>query len=98
MMKSKYKFSFVEKPTSEFYSIRIDNGVYSGVILTYGKVSFIPQGDSMRLKFNYKLEESPKHLPKKLLESDSDFKNTIGDILSDILEYSHKKPTLNDFS
>ncbi len=50
----------------------------------------------MQLKFNYKIEESPKHLPKKLLESDPHFKNAIGDILSDVLQYSHKQPTLED--
>lgn len=81
-------YSFVDRPTSEFYSVRINEGQFRGVIVTYGAVSFRAEGDSARLKFTFKIEEVPAPLTERELNESKDFKNTLGDILSHILHTS----------
>jgi hypothetical protein len=74
-------YKFVEKPSSDLYSIEITTGPFAGVIFTYGKVKIDPP----TLKFDYVIEKVSSHLDKKLLESLPEFKNLLGDILHDIL-------------
>lgn len=88
-MRAAETYKLVEKPSSDFYSVQITSGPFSGTIYTYGRVSF--KGRSMGktsdvpiLSFQFKIEQSS--LPTKLLETLPEFKNLIGDILHDILE------------
>ncbi len=68
------------------YSVKINKGKYAGVIVTYGTVGLKTQEDgSAKLSFQYNITESPKHNKKKLEGSD-EFRNTLGDILSHIIE------------
>lgn len=79
---------FVEKPSSDFYSLRVKQGDYSGVIYTYGKVQLYEDEANceLKIKFTFKLEEVPDNLNEKKLKESTDFKNFMGDILSQILE------------
>ena len=61
--------------------IKILKGKFKDVVYQYGKVGFDEQPDgSVYLKFIYNIVESSA--PKEELESDMEFKNHIGDILT----------------
>lgn len=82
------EYTFVEKKDSEFYSLKIVHGPYTGVIYTYGAVTVQEdiENDVARLSFKYRIEDAPAPLSKDELESNSEFNDYIGDILSQILE------------
>lgn len=79
---------FVEKPSSELYSLKVVQGPYLGVIYTYGKVTLHEDETNVQLnvKFDFKLDEVPENLNKEELENSEDFKNFMGDILTQLLE------------
>ena len=79
---------FVERPSSELYSLKVVQGPYLGVIYTYGKVTLREDEANCELKieFKFKLEEVPENLKKEDLEQSADFKNFMGDILTQLLE------------
>lgn len=79
---------FVEKPSSELYSLKVVQGPYLGVIYTYGKVSLTEDEANVELnvKFDFRIEEVPDNLKKEDLEQSDDFKNFMGDVLTQLLE------------
>jgi hypothetical protein len=81
-------YSFVEKPTSEMYSVKLKSGEWSGVIVTYGKVSLKVNKDkeSATLSFQFKVDEAPAPHNIKKLDESVDFNNHLGDILSHIIQ------------
>jgi hypothetical protein len=80
--------SFVERPDSELYSIKVKIGAYKNVIYTYGKVNITEddENDQLKVSFDYRIEEVPKKLNKKKLEKSEEFKNYIGNILTNLIE------------
>jgi hypothetical protein len=80
-------YTFVEKATSEMYSVRIKEGSYSGTILTYGKVAIRvdPESDTATLSFTYKVDEANPPYSIAELDKSVEFKNYLGEILSHIL-------------
>jgi hypothetical protein len=80
--------SFVERPDSELYSIKVKIGAYKNVIYTYGKVNIAEddENDQLKVSFDYRIEEVPKKLNKKKLEKSEEFKNYIGNILTNLIE------------
>ena len=82
------RYVFVEKKDSELYSLKVVQGPYNSVIYTYGAVTIEEdiENDLARLKFNYHIEEAPAPYSKKELEDSNEFRNYIGDILTEILE------------
>ena len=89
----KKKFVYVEKPESDFTSIKLIDGPYNELIYTYGKVTVSEsngESETASLTFDYYVEEIPPIIEKtrKELESDEDFVNYIGDVLVQILEDS----------
>jgi len=82
------KYIFVEKKDSELYSLKIVQGLYNNVIYTYGAVTIEEdvENDLARLKFNYVIEEVPPPYSKEELEESDEFRDYIGDILTEILE------------
>ena len=84
-------YNFVERAESDFYSIRLMTGKWAGVIYTYGRVSIQedPRNDRATLSFDYRIEdtEGTCEVPSAL-EASVDFKNMIGDVLTDILSKS----------
>jgi len=87
-------YNFVERTESELYSIRLLTGGWAGVIYTYGRVSIKedPANDRAVLSFDYRIEdtEGTAHTADGL-NADIRFKNTIGDILANILSNSDIK-------
>ena len=103
MMKSKMinldeTVTFVERPSSELYSLKVVQGPYLGVIYTYGKVSLKedPELDQLKLTFDFKIDEVPESLEKKDLEKSAPFKTFIGDILSQLLDDKLNNHKLTD--
>lgn len=85
-MKEGIDYIVVEKPSSDFYSIKILTGEYAGVIYTYGAVSFDEEcddEDAPTLSFDFKVESG---LTDVVLETDETFCTLIGDVLVDIIE------------
>mgnify|MGYP001168929693 FL=1 len=74
------KYNYVENPTKEHTGFHIQEGQYRGIIYTYGKVKFIEdkETDKLRLKFEYNVHENPN---SEDINS-KDFITTIGDILA----------------
>lgn len=79
---------FVENGKDEFgdqiLAIELTNGEFTGTIYSYGKVEF-PDPDEPNMSFEYTIHNS------EVDTSNEKFKNTIGDILVEILEESLKK-------
>lgn len=80
-------YAFVEKPSSLMYGVKIKTGKYKDVVVTYGKVSLSSEGGFARLNFQYNIDVAAGHKAKKLEKSD-EFRNTLGDILSHIIQSS----------
>lgn len=89
---------FVERPSSELYSLKVVQGPYLGVIYTYGKVNLKedPELDQLKLTFDFKIDEVPNNLDEKELEKSADFKNFMGDILSQLLDDKLNNDKLTD--
>ena len=81
-------YTFVSRGKEQWASIMLTNGEYEGVIYQYGKVS-VPEGEdengNMPLSFKYNIVDYNGH-DEEDLESSKDFKNTLGDILVEILD------------
>lgn len=86
-------YKFVEKPSSEFYSIKLLTGIWKNVIYTYGTVSITEDEDKnyAKLQFQFKIEECPDDINDDDLMKNESFKNYIGDILASILEQHEYK-------
>jgi hypothetical protein len=92
-MKELVDYVFVEKPSSDFYSVKLLKGTYTDVIYTYGAVTLKEdkENDTAVLQFQYKIESTPEHIDGAKLFEDVHFKNYIGDILSCILDENEFK-------
>lgn len=92
-MKERVDYVLVEKPSSEFYSIKLLTGNWTGVIYTYGTVSIKEdkENDVAVLEFQFKIDECPEAIDSDSLMANEPFKNYIGDILSSILEQNEYK-------
>jgi hypothetical protein len=84
-MKEDIDWSYsIPKDEGSTVHIRILRGKFKDVVYQYGKVGFDEQPDgSVYLKFIYNIVESSA--PKEELETDVEFKNHIGDILTTII-------------
>ena len=74
------KYNYVENSKSEVSGFQILEGPWKDVIYTYGKVKFIEDKDTdkLRLKFEYNVHENPNNKDT----NSKDFITTIGDILA----------------
>jgi len=87
---------FVENEGQDLYALKVIDGPFKDVIYTYGKVSIHEDeaNDQLNIKFDFVLNDVPKNLDKAELEKSEEFKNFMGDILSELLE----EKLLNDES
>jgi hypothetical protein len=85
-------YIFVEKETSDFYSIKLLSGDWSNLVYTYGKVQLKedPKNDCATLSFDYKIEEYPTNLDISF-ESDPKFRDYLGNVLANIITESEFK-------
>lgn len=83
-------YTFVEKNGSEDWHVKIKEGDYKDVIYRYGRIEVVEDNneDTARLKFQFDIEKIPSDLSmtKQELNEDSDFLNTLGNILTHIIE------------
>ena len=81
-------YTFVSKGDDDWASVMIKDGKYEGIIYQYGKVSVAESEDengNMPLSFKYNIIDYSGHNQEDL-ESSVEFKNTLGDILVEILD------------
>ena len=80
-------YTFVEKIDSELYSIKILEGLYANIIYTYGKVTIEEdvENDLARILFDFVIERAVDPYTAEELESSDEFRNYIGNILTEIL-------------
>ena len=81
-------YTFVSRDKDKWTSILITKGDYEGVIYRYGRVSVAEEENEdgkMPLSFQYNVIDEVGH-DKEELEKSNEFKNTLGDILVDILD------------
>ena len=81
-------YTYVSRGKEQWASIMITKGDYEGIIYKYGRVSVADKENedgTMPLSFNYQVIDSNGHV-KETLDDSIDFKNTIGDILVEIIE------------
>ena len=81
-------YTFVSKSDDDWASVMIKDGKYEGIIYQYGKVSVAESEDengNMPLSFKYNIIDYSGHNQEDL-ESSVEFKNTLGDILVEILD------------
>ena len=81
-------YTFVSKGDDDWASVMIKDGKYEGIIYQYGKVSVAESEDengNMPLSFKYNIIDHIGHNQEDL-ESSVEFKNTLGDILVEILD------------
>lgn len=76
-----YKYSFPEDDP-EHVHIEILTGPYVDVVFKYDKVKFVEENEEMYLQFSYSVIQYKNF---KDLESDINFKNYIGELLSEIM-------------
>ena len=58
--------------------IELTEGPYMGIVYKYGRVNLIEEDDSLRIQFEYELDDGSR--------LDIDFVQHIGPILSDLIE------------
>ena len=78
----------MSKGDDDWASVMIKDGKYEGIIYQYGKVSVAESEDengNMPLSFKYNIIDYSGHNQEDL-ESSVEFKNTLGDILVEILD------------
>ena len=81
-------YSFVSRGEDKWASILITKGKYKGIIYQYGRVSVAEEENEdgkMPLSFDYNVVDVNGH-EKEELDSSTEFKNTLGDILVEILD------------
>ena len=81
--KKKQQYKYVTDKTQTWQCIGLVGGKYDGVVYRYGKVGIEENGDSAVLRFNYEIVDS-NGIPVEVIGDD--FKNIIGDILTEIIE------------
>ena len=81
-------YSFVSRGDDKWASIMISKGPYEGIIYQYGRVSVATvenEDGNLPLSFDYNVIDFNGHEFQDLIES-KEFKNTLGDILVEILD------------
>jgi hypothetical protein len=87
-------YIFVDDPTNDkVYAIKIVSGRYSGVVYKYANIKISEDAEKQvcTLSYAYRIMSVSQKYDKETLDADVDFKNHIGDILSDILENQEYK-------
>ena len=81
-------YSFVSKGEDKWASILITKGKYTGIIYQYGRVSIAERENedgNLPLSFDYNVVDY-NNFKESDIHSSKDFKNTLGDILVEILD------------
>lgn len=83
-------YTFVEKPGSDDWHVKIKDGDYKDIIYRYGRIEVAEDEveETARLKFNFAIDKIPSELGMTAdeLNEDVEFLNTLGNILTHIIE------------
>ena len=89
-----YSYTFPENDPKSIH-IKLLSGAYAGTVYKYGKVKFKEENEQVYLIFGYDVIESTVDKPKKL-EKDEDFKNYIGNLLTEIMSSNIEQEVLDE--
>lgn len=95
MMKNDLRYTTVQSKTTGLDAIKLLEDPYSGIIFTYGKVSFDVDepNDHLKIKFDYDIlfdpAESPNNSRKGFVKEE--FEQYIGDLLQELLHQEIEK-------
>lgn len=64
--------------------VEITSGEFNGIVVTYGTVKFVEEGELGRLAFSYDILHSGEH-DVDVLKSNEEFTTILGDILTKII-------------
>ena len=81
-------YSFVSRGEDKWASILITKGKYTGIIYQYGRVSVAEEENeegNLPLSFDYNVVDY-NNFKEDDIHSSTEFKNTLGDILVEILD------------
>ena len=81
-------YSFVSRDDDNWTSVMISKGPYEGIIYQYGRVSVATvenEDGNLPLSFDYNVVDY-NNFKESDIHSSKDFKNTLGDILVEILD------------
>ena len=78
-----------EKDPQGFFYVKLTDGKHEGIIYSYGKVEFIEEGETLRLKFDYDIIDD-----NDIDVDTQEFKQEIGDILMQMIEEGLSKNSL----
>lgn len=82
-------YSFVENDFSdESWHVKINEGTYKDIVYKYGRIQIKENDNEATLNFQYSIVDLPDHLDQEELKCSVDFMDTLGDILSHIIEDS----------
>lgn len=73
-------FEIIDGDSGE-YSVRLTEGVFSGIIYSYGRVELEDIGDKLVVRFQYNIHDHGD----KVIEDQVAFRNYIGDILVSLI-------------
>ena len=89
MTMSNLRYITVESKTTGLEAIKLLEDPYSGIIFTYGKVSFKEDeaNDHLKIKFNYDILHDPAAAPNNDRKGfvKEEFEQYIGDLLQELL-------------
>lgn len=86
---SSSSYAFVENDFSDdSWHVKINEGTYKDIVYKYGKIQIKEGGDEATLGFQYSIVDLPEHFDVEDLNCNVDFMDTLGDILSHIIEDS----------
>ena len=93
MTMNNLRYITVESKTTGLEAIKLLEDPYSGIIFTYGKVSFEEDdpNDHLKIKFDYDILYDPLDERKEFVKED--FEQYIGDLLQELL---HKELANNN--
>lgn len=87
-------YTFTERDDTTHWTVHLLTGDYKDVYIQFGTVKLIPpEGGTLDdegaiMQFQYDILDLPAYLEKEDLESDEDFQNHLGDVLSHIIQDS----------
>lgn len=82
-------YSFVENDFSDdSWHVKINEGDYKDIVYKYGKIQVKELDDEATLSFQYKIVDLPENIIEEDLQLDTEFMNTLGQILTHIIEDS----------
>ena len=80
-------FTVMESDEEDFYAVRIDKGMYSGVIFKFGKIDIKENDDGKgaACSFEYNAVYSPENFTLEELDKDTEFGELAGEVLNFLL-------------